>query len=119
MRAKRILAVAIGLILLLVVALVVIFGFVFPPAKIAAEVVRRAEAATGFDLGVESAGLGLGRGGLTVKLAKITVQEPTRPEPAILALDLRCRIDFIRRAGGPAAVGVDPQIAHDAEHPAV
>jgi AsmA protein len=87
MRAKRILAVAIGLVLLFVVALVIIFGFVFPPAKIAAEVVRRAEAATGFDLGVESAGLGLGRGGLTVKLTKITVQEPTRPEPAMLALD--------------------------------
>ena len=87
MRAKRALAVVAGLVLLFAVALVIIFGVVFPPSRIAAEVIRRVEAATGFDLAIESAGLGLRRSGLTVALAKIAVRDPTRPEPAILTLE--------------------------------
>jgi uncharacterized protein involved in outer membrane biogenesis len=91
MRAKRALAVVAGLVLLFAVALVIIFGVVFPPSRIAAEVIRRVEEATGFDLAIESAGLGLGRSGLTVALAKIAVREPTRPEPALLTLE---RVDL-------------------------
>ncbi len=87
MRGKRILAVAAGLVLILVIGGIILFGFVFPPSRIAAEVLKRAEAATGLDLEIERAGLGFGRGGIEVKLLGLDVREPKKPEPAILELE--------------------------------
>src|SRR5688572_13625809 len=87
MRAKRILAIAAGLALVIVIAGVILFGFVFPPSRMAAEVLKRAEAATGLDRAIERAGLGLGGGGIEVKLVGLDVREPQKPEPAILELE--------------------------------
>ncbi len=88
MRFARVVLIVLAGLVALAAAGFVALRLIFPPERIKAEVVARAEEATGYDLELARAGLGISLRGLTVQLTGLAVRNPARAvEDPLLRLD--------------------------------
>ncbi len=88
MRLPRLIVLVVAGLILVVGAGFLLLRVIFPPQRIRAEVVKRAEAATGYDLALEDAGLHLSLRGIEVRLEGVSVRHPARAtEDPVLRLE--------------------------------
>jgi AsmA protein len=87
MRIGRWILILVVVVVALVLAGAVTVRLLYPPERVRAEVVARAEEATGFDIELEDARLGLTRRGLAITLTGVGLRNPARvAEDPILRL---------------------------------